>query len=83
MSPCTFNRLGFDSVAPTMSINQQFRKLFPSLVDSFARNATLRCSAAPLSFGSDRKISTAGIQQLDASKGNRERVVILGSGWAG
>lgn len=30
-----------------------------------------------------RKQSTVSLRELDAEKGTRERVVVLGSGWAG
>lgn len=66
-----------------MSIHQLFRQLASSLVDSIPLIANSRCFTPSRYLRSVRGISTAGFQQLEASKGDRERVVILGSGWAG
>lgn len=42
-----------------------------------------KCAAALSGSQSARRLTTAAFQELEARKGDRERVVILGSGWAG
>lgn len=52
------------------------------LIDAFAlatrHHVPFRCFSL-----SSTKRATAHLDALDASKGDRERIVILGSGWAG
>lgn len=42
-----------------------------------------RCATALAYSQSTRRFTSTTFQELEARKGDRERVVILGSGWAG
>lgn len=67
-----------------MSSIRQLRKLPAPLLDSLAyrSRALIPASTRPFTTSSCRR-ATVGLDALDASKGDRERIVILGSGWAG
>lgn len=49
----------------------------------FALIKRLVGASAPAYSHSTRRLTTTTFQELEARKGDRERVVILGSGWAG
>ena len=66
-----------------MALFQSFRGLPMPLIEVLNRRSKVLGSDAWLSFGKSRNFSTADLSALDARKGDRERVVILGSGWAG
>ena len=53
------------------------------LVEILSRRSKALGSETWLTFGRARTFSTADLSALDARKGDRERVVVLGSGWAG
>lgn len=63
-----------------MRLIPRVRKFPESLVETISR-----CPQRPraLLLQQIRKLTTADLTDLDARKGDRERVVILGSGWAG
>ncbi len=65
----------------TMASILQFRRPPKPLLEAIARNPWLPLRAPPLQ--QTRGLATADLSDLDASKCDRERVVILGSGWAG
>lgn len=63
-----------------MASLRPIRRLPTPLIDSI----TYRSRPATHCFSqSCRNRGTVGLDALDASKGDRERIVILGSGWAG
>lgn len=66
--------------ATAMASLRPIRRLPTPLFDSisYRSRASTRCFAQ-----SCRMRATVGLDALDASKGDRERIVILGSGWAG
>lgn len=63
-----------------MALLRSSQRLPTPLIDSILH----RSGASTRWFSqSCRMKATVGLDALDASKGDRERVVILGSGWAG
>ena len=67
-----------------MSSIGALRRLPAPLYDSILYQ--LRAIVAPRSrsfSATCQQRATVSLEALDASKGNRERIVILGSGWAG
>lgn len=63
-----------------MASLRPIRRLPTPLIDSIS----YRSRASTRAFAhSCRMRATVGLDALDASKGDRERIVILGSGWAG
>lgn len=67
-----------------MASFRQLRRLPAPLLDSMAcRSRALTLPATRLLTTSTCRKATVGLNALDASKGDRERIVILGSGWAG
>ena len=56
------------------------RPLPTALLDSISYRS---CVSTRWFSQSRAKKATVGLDALDASKGDRERIVILGSGWAG
>lgn len=66
-----------------MVMFQSFRGLPMPLIEVLSRRPKVFGSDTRLSFGKARHFSTADLSALDATKGDRERVVVLGSGWAG
>ena len=66
-----------------MACLPRFQRLPSPLLDTLVR---ISYSAGPLAHSAaqrTRSFATADLSALDASKGNRERIIILGSGWAG
>ena len=66
-----------------MACVQRFQRLPSPLLEALVRASY---SAGPLAHSAAhrmRSFATADLSALDASKGNRERIIILGSGWAG
>ena len=66
-----------------MAYVPNFQRLPSPLMETVVRTSY---SAGPLAHLAARRIrnfATADLSALDASKGNRERIIILGSGWAG
>lgn len=63
-----------------MASLRHFRRLPTSLLDSISYRSRM-----PTRVFSQSCLmrATVGLDALDASKGDRERIVILGSGWAG
>ena len=60
------------------------RRLPVPLIDSILhRMRSMIPSRSRLFSASCHRRATVSLEVLDASKGNRERIVILGSGWAG
>ena len=60
------------------------RRLPVPLIDSILHRTRymIPCQSRLFSATCQRR-ATVSLEALDASKGNRERIVILGSGWAG
>lgn len=61
------------------------KRLPGSIVDAFAQSSPSSYASFQIrSFSHHAKrLAITNLEALDASKGDRERVVILGSGWAG
>lgn len=60
------------------------RRLPIPLIDSILyRSRAMIPSHSRLFSATCQRRATVSLEALDASKGNRERIVILGSGWAG
>ena len=67
-----------------MSSISPLRRLPLPLVDSIlCRSRAMIPSHSRLFSVTCQRRATVSLEALDASKGNRERIVILGSGWAG
>ena len=67
-----------------MAALQRFQRLPAPLAETLAKLSYDGGSSALKTAGQIRKYaSAADLSVLDASKGGRERIVILGSGWAG
>lgn len=54
-----------------------------ALIKRLVKALDYRCATALAYFQSTRSFTTTTFQELEARKVDRERVVILGSGWAG
>ena len=76
-------QLTFPTTSSTMAHFKSFRGLPMPLVEVLSRRSKVLGSETWRMFGKARNFSTADLSALDARKGDRERVVILGSGWAG
>lgn len=66
-----------------MTCVQRFQRLPGPLLETLVRTPYNAGSLARLAAQRTRSFATADLSALDASKGNRERIIILGSGWAG
>lgn len=73
-------RRGAIETPTTMASIRQLQRLPLPLLDSIScRSVTQTCSFAL----SCRRRATVSLSALDSTKGDRERIVVLGSGWAG
>ena len=66
-----------------MASTLQVRRLPPPLIDTLSSLLSKQRSVNRLFSTTRSKCATLGLDALNAYKGDRERVVILGSGWAG
>ena len=62
---------------------QRFQRLPAPLLETITRASPWTGPLGSSTARQQRTFVTADLSALDASKGDRERVIILGSGWAG